>query len=159
MAVGCIGPVMRICSGPGCLRAVPDDVRFCDECKPETVAADEIRQHSHSYDAELDRLRKGQRWQRVRAIVIRRDPFCKRCELELSKLVDHIVPAREAIAQAQVSGLYPRDRYAGYYLVSNLQGLCYACHSKKTDEDKRHVGPWPDVISKEQEKPKRKWTF
>jgi len=26
---------MRICSGAGCLRVVPDDVRFCDDCRPE----------------------------------------------------------------------------------------------------------------------------
>src|ERR1700733_14621957 len=25
---------MRICSGPGCTGTVPDDVTFCDECKP-----------------------------------------------------------------------------------------------------------------------------
>lgn len=150
---------MRICSGPGCLRAVPDDVRFCNECKPETGKADEIRNHTHSYDPLLDRLRKGQRWQRVRATAIKRDPFCKRCEVELSRIIDHIVPAREAIAQAEVSGRYPHDKYAGYYLLSNLQGLCYACHSAKTAEDKAHCGPWPDALTKELNQVRRKWSF
>src|SRR5579872_2691093 len=110
---------MRVCSGAGCLRAVKDSVRFCDECKPVQAGSntlDGIKDHTSGYDAELDGLRKGTRWQRVRASLIRRDPVCKRCHLRISEIGDHIVPAREAISQAQLSGKYPGDRYAGYYL-------------------------------------------
>lgn len=151
---------MRVCSGPGCLRAVPDDVRFCDECKPSQQASDGgIRWHTTGYDPALDALRKGTRWQRLRALVIKAQPLCARCERRISEIVDHVVPAREAIAQAQVSGRYPMDKHAGYYLRSNLQGLCRPCHADKTAEDKTHVGEWPDVVAVEQAAPKRKWTF
>jgi hypothetical protein len=60
---------MRVCSGPGCLRAVRDTVRFCDECKPipTTIAPADvmsgIKDHTSGYDAEMDALRKGTRWQ------------------------------------------------------------------------------------------------
>lgn len=149
---------MRLCSGEGCLRAVPDDVRYCDECKPPQPQDDGLKEHSSAYDELLDKLRKGTRWQAVRAQVVRRDPICKRCDRRVSEIVDHIVPAREAIAQAQVSGRY-LDRYAGYYLMSNLQGLCRSCHWDKTLEDKTHVGPWPDVVAVEANAPKRRWSF
>ncbi|MGD0238299.1 MAG: HNH endonuclease [Syntrophorhabdales bacterium] len=150
---------MRICSGPGCLRSVPDDVRFCDDCKPVGAPPDDIRSHTTGYTDELDALHKGTRWQRVRSLVIKRDPLCRRCGRYISEIVDHIVPAREAIAQAQLSGRYPLDRNAGYYLQSNLQGLCRPCHHAKTEEDKTHVGPWPDVVEAEALAPKKVWTF
>ena len=142
---------MRLCSGPGCLRKIDDDVRFCDECKPKPLAAqdDGIRKHTTAYDAELDALRKGTRWQRTRPNVLRRDPLCKRCDRAVSEIVDHIVPAREVVTQAQVSGAYRTDKYAGYFFLSNLQGLCRPCHWVKTNEDKTHTGPWPDAVALE----------
>ena len=151
---------MRICSGAGCLRAVQDSVRYCDECKPSRKAADEIREHTSGYDAELDRLRKGPKWQRVRREVVLRDPLCRRCELHITEEVDHIVPAREAIAQAQTSGHYTLNPTAGYYFKTNLQGLCRECHRAKTIEDKTHVGDWPDIVEKERAAMKaRVWSF
>jgi len=153
---------MRLCSGPGCGRAVPEDIRFCDECKEERgvpVRSDGIRNHSTAYDAELDALRKGTRWQSVRRRVLQRDPFCKRCERSVAEICDHIVPAGVAIAQAQASGRFPHDKWAGYFLRSNLQGLCRPCHYTKTIEDKTHTGPWPDVVETEDRAPKKVWTF
>ncbi len=154
---------LRLCSGAGCGRKVADDVRFCDECKAERGEAlkprDDTKNHTTGYDAVLDGLRKGTRWQRIRDIAIRRCPLCARCELAVSEIVDHIVPAAVAVQQAQDSGRYPLDRYAGYYLMSNLQGLCRSCHGIKTLEDKAHVGPWPNVVEMEAMAPMRKWAF
>lgn len=122
-------------------------------------ACDDIRSHTSGYTEELDALRKGARWQRIRARVIRAQPLCARCGLSISEIVDHIVPAHVAIQQARDSGLYPTDRNAGYYLRSNLQGLCHPCHYDKTLEDKTHVGRGLDVVAKESSAPKRKWSF
>lgn len=150
---------LRVCSGQGCLRKVADDVRFCDECKPSPKPeSDGIVSHTSGYDEELDRLRKSPRWQRTSHAIIRAQPMCARCNDHLSDLTDHIVPAREAIAQARNSGQY-LDRWAGYFLRSNLQGLCRPCHYLKTVEDKTHVGPWTNVIAAERLAPKRRWTF
>ena len=148
---------MRICSGAGCLRKVREDVRFCDDCQPTRTASD-IKIHSHAYDETLDNLRKGTRWQKLRATIVRRQPLCARCELSITEIVDHVVPAREAISQAQLSGRYI-DKFAGYFLESNLQGLCRPCHWVKTNEDKAHTGPWPDVLAKEDAAPKRRFSF
>jgi 5-methylcytosine-specific restriction endonuclease McrA len=152
---------LRICSGSGCLRAVNDEVRFCDDCKPvATVVHDaDIKEHGLGYDEALDRLRKGSRWRKIRDLAIRACPLCARCELAVSVEVDHIVPAREAIAQAQASGAHPLDKYAGYFLLSNLQGLCRKCHYTKTLEDKTHTGEWDSVVEKHQRTTRRTWTF
>jgi 5-methylcytosine-specific restriction endonuclease McrA len=151
---------VRVCSGPGCLRAVGDDVRFCDECKPtDAPTDDEIRTHTSGYDKELDNLRKSLRWQRLRVRVINSCPLCARCQLSISEIVDHIVPAREAITQARLSGKFPTDRNAGYFFKSNLQGLCRPCHYTKTLEDKTHTGPWDNVVDLELISVKRVWVF
>ena len=150
---------MRLCSG--CQTKVPDDVRFCDECRAERAPHTQTGGHEHTtgYDAVLDGLRKSARWQKVRAKAIARCPMCARCNLQLSEIVDHIVPALVAIQQARDSGKFPFDKYAGYFLLSNLQGLCRECHYRKTLEDKTHVGPWPDVVAIETAAPKKRWTF
>jgi 5-methylcytosine-specific restriction endonuclease McrA len=150
---------MRVCSGSGCLRAVADGVRFCDECKPSNAASDGIRTHSQTDREQYAFLYSGPRWQRLRVQVIKEHPICDRCQLSISTIADHIVPAGVAIVQAQESRLYPADKYAGFYLKSNLQGLCAPCHRVKTIEDKTHSGPWLDVIAREQAAPKRVWTF
>lgn len=95
----------------------------------------------------------------MRRVVIGRDPLCKRCGMATSWVADHIVPAGVVLQQARDSGLYPLDRNAGFYFLSNLQGLCYHCHYLKTDEDKAHVGMWPNVADAGSGASKRVWTF
>lgn len=152
---------MRICSGQGCLRAVSDDVRFCDECRPQTTAPtdDGIREHTLTDAVRYHFLYAGARWQKVRDLALRRCPMCARCDRIVSAIVDHIVPSGVAIQQAHDSGLYMLDRYAGFYFMSNLHGLCRPCHWVKTEEDKAHTGPWPDVVQKERDTPRKKFFF
>ena len=113
---------------------------------------DNQRTHTTAYAAELDALRKSGgktgRWQRLRARVVKRQPFCAMCDVAYTEIVDHIVPAGVAVQQAQDSALYQLDRYAGYFIETNLQGLCRVCHYTKTLADKAHTGVWPDVIEK-----------
>jgi 5-methylcytosine-specific restriction endonuclease McrA len=149
---------MRLCSGAGCGRKIEDDVRFCDECKPVTAQSND-REHKQGYTATMDELRTGKRWQTVRDVIIKRFPFCCKCEIAMSAIVDHVVPAEIAIAQAQVSGKYPYDKYAGYYLKSNLQGLCRKCHHIKTVADKEHIGPWRDVVAQEAKQIRKVYSF
>jgi len=77
----------------------------------------------------------------------------------MTEIVDHIVPALVAIQQAQESGRWPFDKYAGYFLQTNLQGLCRSCHGVKTLEDKAHVGPWTNVVEEYDKAPKKVWSF
>jgi len=151
---------VRLCGR--CQSKVDDNVRFCDVCTAErkAVASDDIRQHTVSDRVRYDFLYVGERWKRqVQPKALKACPMCARCGVAVSVLVDHVIPAGEAIRQAQVSGLYPLSKYAGFYFVSNLQGLCAPCHGIKTLEDKTHVGMWPDAVAKEQALPKKRYYF
>ena len=66
----------------------------------------------------------GRRWQRLRMMVLRRDPICTvpGC-LQSSTDADHIVPKRDG----------------GTDSMDNLQGLCKRHHSRKTRLEGRAV--------------------
>lgn len=150
---------MRLCSG--CQTKVENDVRFCVACAAERkpVASTE-KEHTFSDRVRYAFLYASERWKRnVQPKAVKKYPMCARCDVAVTELIDHIVPAGEAIRQAQESGLYPLSPYAGFYFISNLQGLCRSCHFVKTNEDKAHVGPWPDVVAKERAQPKKVWSF
>ena len=157
---------MRVCSGPGCLRAVADDVRFCDECKRPERVSDGIRSHVRVTELTLavaDRdiyafLYSSHRWQRLRALALRQHPMCDRCGHAWTEIIDHRIPAGVVIVQAQQSGNY-LDKHAGFFFLTNLQGLCRSCHGLKTTEDKEHVGVWPDAVAIEAAATKKRWTF
>jgi 5-methylcytosine-specific restriction endonuclease McrA len=158
---------VRICSGAGCLRQIPDDVRYCNECQPKPREDDGIRRHNRVTEVVLsdaDRnayafLYSGKRWQRLRWVIARQQPLCKRCNAHVTDIIDHVVPVGVVIRQAQASRFYLLDRYAGFYFRSNLQGLCRSCHGIKTEEDKQHEGDWPDAVARERAQPARKWAF
>ena len=73
--------------------------------------------------------RRGTSWSRGydsrhrewRKLVIGRDPICKACNSALSTIADHIKP----LAQG------------GGWEMENGQGMCHACHNKKTVEDNK----------------------
>jgi 5-methylcytosine-specific restriction endonuclease McrA len=141
---------------------VPDDVRFCYECLPDARIQDDIKQHS---PGNTDRTRykflyEGNRFQDgIRPKILQRDVNCRRCRCAPSVIADHIVPAGEAIRQVVATGRYPFDKYAGFFLLSNLQGLCRSCHGLKTIEDKAHQGEWPDVLARQDATPRKRYTF
>ena len=99
---------MRICSGAGCLRVVADDVRFCEECRPQPTATDETHVHTYADRERYAFLYSSKRWMKLRDVVARAQPLCQRCHSQLTAIVDHIVPVGVAIVQAQVSGRFTR---------------------------------------------------
>ncbi len=126
------------------MRTVDDTAKYCSDC-----GSGAIKQHTTSDRDQYRKLYDGKEWQRTRARVMGRDSICRHCDKALSSLVDHCVPAHEAVRQAQASGLWPYNPYAGFYLMCNLQGLCRACHATKTVEDAARVAAgydWPDVV-------------
>ncbi len=142
---------MRICSGAGCMANVADTARYCLECDnsgsyhnvARQQATDSTDKHRYGH------LYGGTRWHRgIESLVLRRHPICTRCLKALSVIADHVVPAEEAIRQCIESGRFRLDPYAGFFLLSNLTGLCRPCHGYKTVEDKAHVGDWPSVVER-----------
>lgn len=61
----------------------------------------------------------GSRWKRLRLMMLRRFPICRRCDpqsLRPATEVDHIIPKAKGGTDA----------------MDNLQTLCHQCHSRKT---------------------------
>jgi 5-methylcytosine-specific restriction endonuclease McrA len=155
--------MMRLCSG--CQTKIPDGrgPAKCTACRAERSASkpdDGIKVHTLTDRERYAFLYKSERWKRgVQPKALKRCPLCARCHVAVSEIVDHIVPVGIAIAQAQESGRWPISKYEGFYLWTNLQGLCRACHAAKTDEDKLHTGPWPSVLEAYDKAPKKVWSF
>lgn len=57
----------------------------------------------------------GATWRKLRLMVLRREPLCRRCGAAALD-VDHIIPRRRG----------------GPDSLENLQALCHPCHSRKT---------------------------
>lgn len=104
---------MQFCGEPGCGVLVSSG-----RC---ATHAPRVRSARAGY-AETHRWYGTVRWQRLRADVLREEPFCRSCRHAgrkmLTQEIDHIVkhagdPAR-------------------FWDRANLQGLCKACHTAKT---------------------------
>lgn len=100
------------CSYPRCRRVSGE--RFCVE-HARLSSAEDSRERGTSarrgYDA------RHRRW---RTMVLARSPVCKLCRDKAATVADHIVP------------LNPSDPRSGDWSLENGQGLCHACHNRKT---------------------------
>jgi 5-methylcytosine-specific restriction protein A len=92
--------------------------RYCEEHKEK-----EIRKTWGMRREEKLSFHGTRRHQKLRLVVLRRDPICKICDSQASTVADHILPARE----------YPELKWK----LDNLQGLCRSCHNKKTISETR----------------------
>jgi 5-methylcytosine-specific restriction protein A len=109
--------VSNVCREAGCKRLCSG--RYCDA----HLRANGEKQYRRDHDRKRGSAAKrgyGRRWERLRAMVLARDPLCKIVILcngtAPSTDADHIV-ARNA---------------GGEDTMENLQGACHACHSYKT---------------------------
>lgn len=70
----------------------------------------------------------GRTWQRLRRMVLAREPVCRSCQREPASEVDHIIALDKG----------------GTNAMENLQGLCKPCHSRKTRavDGRRQKGQW-----------------
>jgi len=135
---------MRLCSGAGCGRAVPDNVRHCHECAAE-----------HEHEQKKTRVERGAtdpimlqygtaRWQKFRRVALARFPFCE-CKA-VAVVADHNIPARLIVEAVRAARLFPFDEWAGFYVLDNIRGRCHSCHNAKTrTEDSMD---WTDELAR-----------
>jgi 5-methylcytosine-specific restriction endonuclease McrA len=117
---------------------VPDNVRYCDECRAEKQQAgtpvEKPSGAARSMDDAIQREYMGKLWREgTRRRALQRHPFCtgEGCNA-LSAVVDHKIPARVVHAECVRRGLFPLQRIKGFHLLDNLTGLCHSCHNEKT---------------------------
>jgi 5-methylcytosine-specific restriction protein A len=108
----------RCCEYPRCSRA-PTRANYCRAHYGTLGLEARDRQRAAPYQTEA--------WQQRRAQVLREEPVCRTCRRRRSRMVDHLVERRDGGTD---------DR-------SNLQGLCWPCHSRKT-ATRTARGPQPD---------------
>ena len=101
---------MQFCPEPGCGVLVPSG--YCPAHGRLT----------RTHDVRAHRWYVSSRWLRLRADILRRDPFCRMCRVlgrrTLTTDVDHILPHHGDLVR--------------FWDSTNLQGLCKPCHSQKT---------------------------
>jgi hypothetical protein len=121
--------VMRLCSGAGCGRALPEDQKYCDECRAE-------------YPTTVDRAAndpimaqyRTARWQKFRKPVLINHPFCRDCPAPAT-VADHEIPARLILRVAREERWFPIDPWAGFYLAANMVGRCSRCNTVKAQTE------------------------
>ncbi len=103
--------IPSFCNAPGCAK-VTDRGRYCDE----------HRRTDNDRARATTRERYGKNWQKLRKLVIERDPVCTApgC-LEPTAEVDHVV----------------RTSKGGDDSLDNLQGLCLRHHQIKTHAERK----------------------
>lgn len=88
--------------------------------------AERRRRDADPHQRAIDRMRRGGRWKRVRALVLNHAPLCVYCENEGRATpatdVDHITP------------ITLRPDLA--YTLSNLQPLCKQHHASKSARER-----------------------
>jgi 5-methylcytosine-specific restriction endonuclease McrA len=76
-------------------------------------------------DRSNSKIYKSKQWQKVRKLVLHRDPICVMCKASnryvTANTIDHIIPINKG-------GLI--------YSLDNLQSLCSSCHNSKSASDR-----------------------
>ena len=115
------------CSHPRCPELVPGGQTYCEEHRQQESSRRNERYDRYERDDKLSKFYGSGRWQKVREKQIKQQPLCEMCmekgKTKQADVVDHIVPVRVD--------------WNKRFVMSNLQSLCYKCHAKKTQEDKR----------------------
>ena len=108
----------RPCSYPGCPRLT--DGQYCEEHQKLM----DSQYNKYQRDKKAQRFYQSKEWKLVKKRHLQIEPLCRECKkkgvLVRATMVDHIVPIKQ--------GGSPLDD-------SNLQSLCWSCHSRKSAQE------------------------
>jgi len=106
------------CRHPGCHNLADAGNPYCIEHQADKA------QHYATYNAsrpERHEVYRSQRWRRLAAMQLRREPLCRMCSargvIKTAEVADHVCELEDGGAP---------------YDPSNLQSLCRACHNAKS---------------------------
>ena len=116
----------RPCSYPGCPKLV--DGQYCEEHQKLVTA----QYNKYGRDDFSKSFYKSPAWLLIKKRQLERQPFCEEClkngQRKKATMVDHIVPIKQG-----------GDKFS----FSNLQSLCWACHSRKSAQEGSRWGRKP----------------
>lgn len=99
-----------------CGSIIPIQKRSCDVCNKER---NKIYDKTNR-NQESKKFYGSKEWQRVRYIILSKNPFCIECERP-ADVVDHITPITKGGDKLN---------------LDNLQPMCHKCHAIKTQNDR-----------------------
>lgn len=99
----------RYCQAPAC----PHKAEYKGRCQVHARAQEQQR-----YNASTRKWYSTEDWRLLRLAVLSEQPICVECRTAASTEVDHKVPHR--------------GDYVRFWDRGNLQGMCKACHGRKT---------------------------
>lgn len=109
---------LKPCSYPSCPKLT--DSRYCAEHKKLV----DKQYNLYERDKTSQKFYQSVEWKAVKKRHLQLEPLCRECKrngkLTKATMVDHIVPIKQ--------GGLPLDD-------SNLQSLCWSCHSKKSVQE------------------------
>ncbi|WP_170019202.1 HNH endonuclease signature motif containing protein [Campylobacter sp. RM16190] len=94
--------------------------RLCDKCRKAVNESTNRVYNTFYRNKEADRFYQSKEWKKTRILKKQQEPFCRVCG-KPTEIIDHITPIEYGGAKLE---------------LSNLQGLCRACHNRKTANDK-----------------------
>lgn len=117
---------VRLCGAPGC-NAITNGSYYCP--KHKALADKKRAEHDKEWGKRAARTESSQwhsmyeseRWRTLRKEFLSKYPKCFVCGAKAT-IADHIVPHRGNVEL--------------FYNESNLQPMCWSCHSKKTQAEK-----------------------
>lgn len=117
----------RPCSHPGCPELVTTSSRCQAHTRDEHKRKTRVRMQSER-NREDKRFYDSAIWLKLRAFVLRTEPWCRECKsqrrMALAEVVDHITPISAGGARTN---------------LENLQPLCHACHNRKRWRESKGV--------------------
>jgi 5-methylcytosine-specific restriction protein A len=124
---------MKFCGWPGCNKLTQE--RFCDTHQAEHDL--QLQQADRNYNRQRGSAKSrgyDSQWEKVRALKLRLNPLCEKCEslcmIVPADMVHHIKAIKDGGAK---------------YDLNNLKSLCNACHEVIEGPNrwkKRETGDW-----------------
>ena len=98
--------------------------KYCEDHKTKNNASDSRREADAFRNQDsVRKLYKSARWRVTRFLVLQHDLLCRSCGNQAATQVDHVVSARIVLDELGLDEFFNPKR---------CQGLCQACHSRKT---------------------------
>lgn len=124
----------KLCERPGCGATSGNGSRYCDGHQRERLSRVVDRERGSACKRGY-----GRRWEKLRKIILARDPLCRARANALLTARGDLQRASEFAARC-CDGMRPstdvdhivRRNEGGDDSEDNLQGMCHACHSIKT---------------------------